>query len=259
MRRNSRIFLAIVGLAFATLACQALIGQTTTATPIETNLPVLPTETRAIQEATTTSIVPENTETSTNPTLVSTSTGSEILSDDFSSSSWGTGTDENSSVEYSNNALDVSVNKDAYFVWSTPTDENYENVHMEVTAFNHSTDSAGAFGIICNMQLTNTSYYFAITGAGEYAIGLYTLAGDTLLTNDGKWGKSSLIKSGADSYRIGADCGGGTLTLYVDGQRIDSASDTTYTSGKAAVFAWSGKELNGTHVSFDDFVMQKLP
>src|SRR5215212_6472465 len=185
-----------------------------------------------------------------------------LLEDDFSDSTsgWGTGTDENSSVEYSNNALDVSVNKDAYFVWSTPTDENYENVHMEVTAFNHSTDSAGAFGIICNMQLTNTSYYFAITGAGEYAIGLYTLAGDTLLTNDGEWGKSSLIKSGADSYRIGADCGkGGTLTLYVDGQRIDSATDTTYTSGKAAVFAWSGKELNGTHVSFDDFVMQKLP
>jgi hypothetical protein len=154
--------------------------------------------------------------------------------------------------------LDVSVNKDAYFVWSTPTDENYENIHMEVTALNQSSDSAGAFGIICNMQLTNTYYYFAITGAGEYAIGLYTFAGDTLLTNDGEWGKSSLIKSGADSYRIGADCGEGVLTLYVDGQRIDSASDTTYTSGNAGLFAWSGKEPNGTHISFDDFVMTKL-
>lgn len=183
-----------------------------------------------------------------------------LLEDDFSDSKsgWGTGTDEDSSVEYANNALDISVNKDAYFVWSTPTDEDYENIHVEVTASNHSSDSAGAFGIICNMQLTNTSYYFAMTGAGEYAIGLYTFAGDTLLTNDGEWGKSSLIKSGADSYRIGADCGGGTLTLYVDGQQIDSVSDTTYTSGKAALFAWSGEELNGTHISFDDFVMTKL-
>jgi hypothetical protein len=183
-----------------------------------------------------------------------------LLEDDFSDtkSGWGTGTDENSSVEYSKSALDVSVNKDLYFVWSTPTDEDYENIHMEVTAFNHSTDSAGAFGIICNMQLTNTSYYFAITGAGEYAIGLYTFAGDKLLTNDGEWGKSSPIKSDADSYRIGADCGAGVLTLYVDGQRIDSVNDTTYTTGKAALFAWSGKELNATHVSFDDFAMTKL-
>jgi hypothetical protein len=183
-----------------------------------------------------------------------------LLEDDFSStdSGWGTGTDDDSSVEYSNKALNIFVNKDLYFVWSTPSDEEYKNVHIEVTAFNHSTDSAGAFGIICNLQLTNTSYYFAITGAGEYAIGRYTFVGDTLLTNGGEWGNSNLIKSGADSYRIGADCGSGTLTLYVDGQLIDSVSDTTYTSGKVALFAWSGKELNGTNISFDDFVMAKL-
>ena len=164
---------------------------------------------------------------------------SALLEDDFSStdSGWGTGTDDDSSVEYSNKALNIFVNKVLYFVWSTPSDEEYENVHIEVTAFNHSTDSAGAFGIICNLQLTNTSYYFAITGAGEYAIGRYTFVGDTLLTNGGEWGNSNLIKSGADSYRIGADCGSGTLTLYVDGQRIDSVSDTTYTSGKVALFA----------------------
>jgi len=183
-----------------------------------------------------------------------------LLEDDFSStdSGWGTGTDKDSSVEYSNKALNISVNKDLYFVWSTPGDQEYEKVHIEVTALNHSTDSAGAFGILCNLQLTNTSYYFAITGAGEYAIGLYTFAGDTLLTNDGKWGTSDLIKSGADSYRIGADCGSGTLTLYVDSQRIDSVSDTTYTSGKVGLFAWSGEKLNGTNISFDDFVMAKL-
>lgn len=183
-----------------------------------------------------------------------------VLEDDFSStdSGWGTGTDNDSSVEYSNNALNILVNKDLYFVWSTPSDKDYENVHIEVTASNHSTDSAGAFGIICNLQLTNTSYYFAITGAGEYAIGKYTFAGDTLLTNGGEWGASDLIKSGADSYRIGADCGSGTLTLYVDGQRIESLSDTTYTSGKVGLFAWSGEEMNGTNVSFDEFLMTKL-
>jgi len=183
-----------------------------------------------------------------------------LLEDDFSSEgTWGTGTDADSSVEYGNGMLNFVVNKDLYFVWSTPNAEDYESIHIEVTATNNSTDSAGAFGIICNLQITNTSYYFAITGAGDYAIGRYTLVGDTLLTNDGQWGKSSLIAADAASYRIGADCGNNTFTLYVDGQQVDSVSDSTYTSGNVGVFAWSGEQLNGTNVSFDDFVVTKLP
>jgi hypothetical protein len=187
--------------------------------------------------------------------------GGALLKDDFSGGdvTWGTGTDADSTVEYSNGALNFVVNKDLYFVWSTPNDQDYEKIHIEVTAINNSTDSAAAFGLICNLQLTNTSYYFAVTDDGEYAIGLYTFAGDTILTNNGQWNTSSLIKAGADSYRIGADCGNNTLTLYMDGQPVDSATDTTYTTGNVGLFAWSGEELNGTNVVFDDFVVTKLP
>ena len=140
---------------------------------------------------------------------------SALIEEDFSNGdAWGTGADDDHSIKYSNGALQMAVNKDLYFVWSTPNGEDYENVHIEVTAYNHSTDPAGAFGIICNLQITNTSYYFAITGNGKYAIGKYTFAGDTLLTNDGKWGDSNLIKSGSEAYHIGADCSNnGTLTL----------------------------------------------
>jgi hypothetical protein len=185
---------------------------------------------------------------------------SALIEDDFSNSdTWGTGADDQHSVKYSNGALQMSVNKDLYFVWSTPNGEDYENIHIEATAYDHSADPAAAFGIICNLQITDTSYYFAITGNGKYAIGKYTFAGDTLLTNDGEWGDSNLIKSGADSYRLGADCGSnGTLTLFVDGQQVDSASDTAYSSGNVGLFAWSGEERNGTDVSFDDFKVTKL-
>jgi len=186
--------------------------------------------------------------------------GGSLFEDDFSGdSNWGTGTDSDSSVEYSGNALNFSVSRDYYFVWSTPNDEDYENVHIEVTATNDSTDSTGAFGIICDLQITDTSYYFAVTGAGEYAIGRYTLVDDILLTNDGQWGTSDAITSGASSYRIGADCGNGTLTLYVDGQQIDSVNDDYYSTGNVGLFAWSGEDINGTDVTFDDFVVTKLP
>lgn len=182
-----------------------------------------------------------------------------LLEDDFSSEDWGTGTDADSSVEYLNNALNMSVFKDYWFVWSTPNAEDYENVHIEVTAKNDSADPTGAFGIICNLQITDTSYYFAVTGAGEYAIGRYTLTDDVLLTNDGQWGTSDAIISDAVSYRIGADCGSdGTLTLYMDGQQVDSVNDTYYTTGNIGLFAWSGEQVNGTDVTFDDFMVTKL-
>lgn len=185
-----------------------------------------------------------------------------LLEDDFSGSgsNWGVGTDADSSVEYLNDGLNMFVAKDYWFVWSTPNDEQYENVHVEVTAKNESADPTAAFGIICNMQITDTSYYFAITGAGEYGIGRYTLTDDVLLTNDGQWGTSDAIQSGLSSYRIGADCASdGTLTLYVDGQQVDSVNDTTYSSGYVGLFTWSGEELNGTDVTFDDFVVTRLP
>jgi len=184
-----------------------------------------------------------------------------LLSDNFSSESWGIGTDADSSVEYSNEALQFIVFTTNYFVWSTPDDVDYSNVHIEVTALNNSTDPTTAFGIICNMQVTDTSYYFAVTAAGQYAIAVSAVALDDLfLTNNDTWANSDLIPQDASSYRVGADCGGnGALTLYVNGQQIDSVTDSTYTSGNVALFTWSGEEAAGANVSFDDFEMTELP
>jgi len=187
--------------------------------------------------------------------------GGAILEDDFSSiGSWGVGTDENSSVEYSNDSLRMQVFKENFFVWSTPNDQDYENVHIETTVINNDTDPTTAFGIMCDQQLIDDSvYYFAVTAAGEYAIVKAALAQtDVFLTNNDQWTKSELIASNATSYRVGADCGNGTLTLYVDGKQIDSVSDTTYTTGGVALFAWSGEKASSADVTFDDFVMTKL-
>ena len=188
--------------------------------------------------------------------------GGALIEDDFSKSDsgWGVGTDSDSSVEYVNNGLQMQVFTKNYFVWSTPDTETYENVHMEVTVNNNSTDPTAAFGVMCNPQPVDRSfYYFAMTPAGEYAIVKASIAlSDVFLTNNDKWATSDAITQNASSYRIGADCGNGTLTFYVDGKQIDSVSDSTYTSGGVGLFAWSGEEPSGTDVTFDDFVMTKL-
>lgn len=182
-----------------------------------------------------------------------------LLSDDFSSMMWGTGTDADSSIEYMDGALQMIVNRRNHFVWSKPNEEIYENVHMEVSVINHGTDSTTAFGLICNLTDGNF-YYFGITPAGQYAIALAREGvADIFLTNDDAWGDSALIAVNADSYRLGADCSNGILNLYVEGQVIASALDATYSSGQVALFTWSDVDAVTTSVSFDDFVMKALP
>ena len=228
MKRNFRVPVTVTSLALAALACQALSGGG--------GEPSLST--------------PEPT-----------SGVATIFSDDFSSERWGTGTDADSAVEYVENALNFVVFTDNYFVWSTPNDQIYRDIHMEITVTNNDTDSTTAFGFICNKSSGNDFYYLAITPAGQYAIAK-AVSGETdvFLTNNDEWADSDLIAVSAPSYRMGADCGRGTLALYVDGQSIASVNDSSYSSGRVAVLAWSGEEVGiNTNVTFDDFVMTELP
>ena len=228
MKSNRNLLLAVACLALAVLSCQAvsnLVGTGATATDVPDG--------QILQ------------------------TGDVLLQDDFSSTVWGTGTDSDSSVEYADGKLQMIVNTKNWFVWSTPNDQDYQNVHMEVTAFNNDTDPTTAFGIMCNQQAVDDSfYYFAITPAGQYAIAEASLAAsDVFLTNEDKWEYSDLINKNAESYRIAADCANGTLTLYVDDQQVASVQDDSYTSGGVALFVWSGEEATSANVSFDDFLM----
>ena len=185
-----------------------------------------------------------------------------LLKDDFSNSSsgWGIGTDTDSSVEYSNGGLQMLVFTPNYLTWSTPNATDYENVHIEVTATHNDTNATTAFGVICNELGTTASYYyFVITPGGEYAIAKAEVGQtDFFFTNDDQWGSSDLITQNAASYRIGADCGNGTLTLYVDGQQIDSVTDASYTTGRVGLITWSGDEAPSANVVFDDFVVTPL-
>lgn len=179
-------------------------------------------------------------------------------SDDFSSDSsgWGTGTDSNSSVEYANGGLQMQVYTANYVTWSTMGLDPYDNVHIEVSVKNESTDSKAFYGIVCNeMGSTENFYYVGISPDGYYAfVKSQMIQDDEFL----KEGQSDLISAASGSVRLGLDCTGSSLTLYVNGQQIDSVSDSTYTSGVIGLFASTETQENGTNVTFDDFAVTKL-
>jgi len=212
--------------------------------PTATELPVV------VQPATETSVVPIPV------------TGSILLQDDFSDSSiWGTWADSDSSAEYVNNALNVNIFTKYYINWITPNKNSYQNVHIEVTVMTNDSDPDTGFGLMCNLQSDDHSYYyFIVQNTGDYAI-VRAVAGpnDLFLTNNEKLATSDLIPRNASSYRLGADCGSdGTLTLYVDGQKIDSVSDSTYGAGSVGLIVWSGADATKTDITFDDFLMTAL-
>ena len=59
-----------------------------------------------------------------------------------------------------------------------------------------------------------------------------------------------------DTLAVGL--GQNALTLYVNGQQVDSVSDDTFTSGYVGLFVWSGEETDSTYVTFDDFVITSI-
>lgn len=186
-----------------------------------------------------------------------------LLQDDFSQSDavWGIGTDSNSSIEYVNNTLRIIVYNKNWFVRTWPDAGIQQDIHLEVTAINNGTDPFTSFGLVCNQQEDEDSYYyFAITPNRQYVIAKAAAGQEDLyLTNNDNWGESNLIPENASSYRIGADCGNGRLALYVDGQLVDSVSDPSYSSGVVGLMVWSALEPTRTDITFDDFLMSELP
>jgi len=182
-----------------------------------------------------------------------------LIEDDFSDSSsgWGTGTDEASSVEYVSGGLKMIVYQSRYITWSTPDAETYENIHVETVVNNDSSDPQAFFGIVCNEQGSSTSFYYVGVSADGYYAFIKSAEGqqDQYL----KEGNSDAIASASSSpIQMGLDCGNGALTLYVNGQQIDTVSDSSYTSGGVGIFAGSDDEESGTTVIFDSFALTKL-
>ena len=194
-------------------------------------------------------------------TIIPITIGETLLDDDFSDDSiWGILDDPTASIAYDNNALRMKVFEQNWLVWSTPSDELYENIHAEITAYNNDGEDTTAFGIICYQQEEADSYYYAVmTPSREYAIAKAVSGeSDVFLTNNDQWGASDLITMENDSYRVGMDCGNGTLSLYVDGLLIDTVYDTTYTNGSSGLIIWSGDNVSSADVTFDNFVLRSL-
>jgi hypothetical protein len=163
--------------------------------------------------------------------------GSIALNDPLGDNSngyfWG-GSDSHGTCEFAGGAYQVSTPQ-GYTHYCTASTTNFSNFTYEVTL----TILQGDCGwIIFRGNDTNgTGYLFRVCQDGTYALDLTM---DNVLSTLLASSSSSVINTGlGQSNVIAVVANGGTLDLYVNKQKIDSVSESTYSLGQIGVGAIS--------------------
>lgn len=186
-----------------------------------------------------------------------------LFKDDFSSKSsgWDSFRDDTAITDYENEGYRIQVNKSSYNYWGNPglADKLPGDVRVEVEAHKLSGPDVNSYGVICRYTVTNEKtnfYYFAVSSDGYEGIFKIENGEEKLLSAGKDMKQSSLVNLGTAMNRVRADCVGNTLTLYVNGQQVESVTDSSFSSGDVGLIAGSYDEV-GVDIGFDNFLVTR--
>jgi len=190
--------------------------------------------------------------------IPSTSTSSKTLfKDDFSNtgSGWDSVSDSSGVTDYYNGAYRIEVLTDGLSIWANPSKSFPSDVRVEVDATKNGGPDDNAFGVICRYQDNDNFYRFYVTSDGYIGIVKRQGGSATVISSaDGKLQKVDGINQGAATNHIRGDCIGSTLTLYVNGTQVATATDTSFTSGDVGLIA-QAFSTGGVDILFDNFTV----
>jgi hypothetical protein len=127
------------------------------------------------------------------------------------------------------------------------------DVVIEVRARQLSEEQTNAYGVVCRASQANnnTGYYFLVGGDGTYSI---RRGQDGEVDDLVSWAYSGAVNRGSAANLIRAVCIGDYLALYVNGQFVAEARDSSFKRGFTA-FTVATKKNTTIEVVFDDFKM----
>jgi hypothetical protein len=180
-----------------------------------------------------------------------------LFQDDFENVSSGWGSDRRDGFDrgYDEGVYFFDLWASNWLAWASSGNKGFENVSIEVDARVASGAQDGHYGVLCRYEDAESFYYFAVSADGYYAIFRREESGLKILTGDGSGMlPSAHIKTGKQVNHVLGVCDGDELSLYVNGQFLESVTDETYTQGDVGVGASSGP--GGTaRIVFDNFVV----
>ncbi|OQY22658.1 MAG: hypothetical protein B6I35_05525 [Anaerolineaceae bacterium 4572_32.2] len=179
-----------------------------------------------------------------------------IFQDDFGDegSGWEVGDYDTGSVGYKNGVYFVTSEELEMVMWGV-ANRSFDNIVVEVDATQISAGETddNAYGVVCREQGNGDGYYLRVSGDGYYSIAKAEGEEFEALV---EWAESDVIRQGDATNHIRAICDGSTLTLFVNGQRLATAEDSTFASGDIALTATTYEE-DPSEVHFDDLVVNK--
>ena len=178
-----------------------------------------------------------------------------LFRDDFDNSRGGWGADRREQFErgYQEGEYFIDLHEPSWFAWAYPG-RQFDDVSVEVDVYPASDSPDGHFGVLCRHVDLSNFYYFAISADGYYAIFKRVDGADLqLLAADGSgMVPSTAIRTGGQTNRVLAVCEGSELSLYVNGELLDTVTDDTHVRGDVGIGAGSGLGGN-VLVRFDNF------
>ncbi len=182
-----------------------------------------------------------------------------LFQDDFDSPRSGWGTDQREGLErgYEESKYFIELHSPNWFAWAHPGVQ-FDDVSVEMDVYPVPGSQDSHFGAICRYVDADNFYYFGISADGYYAIFRRADGGDLeVLTGDGSgMSPSSAIRTGEQTNHVLAVCQGDKLSLYINGELVETVTDDTYTQGDVGLGAGSGRE-GDVRIQFDNFIVTR--
>jgi hypothetical protein len=177
-----------------------------------------------------------------------------LFEDDFSDSSsgWVVGTTDEGSVGYRDGVYSVTSTENATPVWGM-ANQSFSDLIIDVDTTQASAPSNdnNAYGVMCRMQPNGTDgYALRISGDGWCSIHKVTDGQFEALVD---WTASDAIQQGNASNHLRVVCDRADLALFVNGELVAEATDTTFVEGDIALTATTFED-EPTEVLFDNLV-----
>jgi hypothetical protein len=183
--------------------------------------------------------------------------GAILFQDDFSNKNgdWDQQSSTDGGSNYGSGFYSIQVKSANYSIWANPNAQPaFGDVAIDVDAAIANGPEDAGFGPICRYVDTDNFMHATITADGYYGIVLVKAKQVTVLTGQGNLVKSTAINTGKTNNHIQFVCKGNEYTLFVNGQKLESANDSNFTQGAVGLIATTFA-TGGVEVRFNKYVV----
>ena len=184
------------------------------------------------------------------PTL----SGNILLRDTFSRTNVPGLVGEDDEVRYAfeDGGYTITVKVEQLGVWRK-FDPTYTNIAAEVSTTLVDGPESAAAGLIFRYQDNKNFYMFNVADNGQYNLEVRKNDAMTTLID---WTPSSAIKTKGETNVLRVEAIDNTITLYINGTKLETTTDNTFTKGQLAI-AVNTFDQGNAKVRFDDLIVEE--